>query len=349
MLTMFRKNKFTVGQLEFSYSFIGLIIVILASLLAIVRVNYLLFHTFVEIFSILVSFTIFIVFWNRLGARDSLNLNIIGISSLFTGFIDLFHTLTYSGMNVIPGYDTNTPTQFWILARIIQSLSFLLAFCLRDKKGNHYVVFLIYLIITFLGSLLIFIRLFPDCYVMGQGLTPFKKISEYIICIVYLASTMVLYFTRKEYSPKVYQGFFAVLIISIMEELSFTFYFDVFTDIFIITGHFLKFIAVIFLYLSIVETSITQPHFILYRDLQNRTQELEQALNEVKSLKNLLPICASCKKIRNDEGYWEQVDEYFHEHQNIEFTHGLCPDCAKKLYPEFFNGENKPGNEEKRD
>jgi hypothetical protein len=64
--------------------------------------------------------------------------------------------------------------------------------------------------------------------------------------------------------------------------------------------------------------------------------ELQAALAEVKTLSGLLPICANCKKIRDDRGYWLQVERYIQEHSEAEFTHGLCPDCAQQLYPEFF-------------
>ena len=64
--------------------------------------------------------------------------------------------------------------------------------------------------------------------------------------------------------------------------------------------------------------------------------ELTQALAEVKQLSGLLPICANCKKIRDDQGYWHQVENYVRERSEAEFTHGVCPDCARKLYPEFY-------------
>jgi PAS domain S-box-containing protein len=64
-------------------------------------------------------------------------------------------------------------------------------------------------------------------------------------------------------------------------------------------------------------------------------QELQQALASVKSLSGLLPICASCKKIRDDEGYWKQIEAYISSHSEATFTHGLCPECFHKLYPEF--------------
>jgi PAS domain S-box-containing protein len=67
--------------------------------------------------------------------------------------------------------------------------------------------------------------------------------------------------------------------------------------------------------------------------------ELREALANIKTLKGLVPICASCKKIRTDEGFWQQVEVYIRDHSEVEFSHGLCPDCLKKLYPEFAQDE----------
>jgi len=63
--------------------------------------------------------------------------------------------------------------------------------------------------------------------------------------------------------------------------------------------------------------------------------ELKDALNEVKTLSGLLPICASCKKIRDDNGYWNQIESYIGDRSEAEFSHSICPDCSKKLYPEI--------------
>ncbi len=66
---------------------------------------------------------------------------------------------------------------------------------------------------------------------------------------------------------------------------------------------------------------------------------LQQALNRVKVLSGLLPICANCKKIRDDDGYWHQVEAYFERHSEASFSHGICPTCRKELYPELnFEG-----------
>ena len=74
-------------------------------------------------------------------------------------------------------------------------------------------------------------------------------------------------------------------------------------------------------------------------ELRRLNAELQQALDTIKTLSGLLPICASCKKIRDDHGYWHQVERYVEAHSDAQFSHGLCPDCAKKLYPDFFTDD----------
>ncbi len=79
----------------------------------------------------------------------------------------------------------------------------------------------------------------------------------------------------------------------------------------------------------------------LQETLAARIEELGQALEEIKTLRGILPICASCKKIRDDQGYWQQVEVYVHDHTDAQFSHGLCPECIRKLYPDM-DEELKP-------
>ncbi len=85
----------------------------------------------------------------------------------------------------------------------------------------------------------------------------------------------------------------------------------------------------------------------VFRDITKRKEledereklisELRDALSKVKQLSGMLPICASCKKIRDDNGYWNQIEAYISDHSEALFSHGICPDCAKKLYPEIYD------------
>ena len=72
-------------------------------------------------------------------------------------------------------------------------------------------------------------------------------------------------------------------------------------------------------------------------EVRRLNKKLEQALEEVKRLQGILPICANCKKIRDDTGYWQQIESYIRDHSEAKFSHGICPDCTKKLYPEFHD------------
>ena len=71
--------------------------------------------------------------------------------------------------------------------------------------------------------------------------------------------------------------------------------------------------------------------------------ELQKALAEIKKLSGLVPICANCKKIRDDKGYWNQIESYIEKYSEAQFSHGVCPDCVEKLYPKQYERMKKKG------
>jgi CheY-like chemotaxis protein len=100
------------------------------------------------------------------------------------------------------------------------------------------------------------------------------------------------------------------------------------------------------------EAKVTEPYAYIVKPYRERElhiaiefalhkhraeKERKALIEEVKILRGLLPICSSCKKIRDDKGYWQQIEGYIRDHSEAEFTHSICPDCAKKLYPELYN------------
>lgn len=78
--------------------------------------------------------------------------------------------------------------------------------------------------------------------------------------------------------------------------------------------------------------------------LAAKVQELSRALDQIKTLRGIVPICANCKKIRNDTGYWQQVEVYVRDHTEAEFSHGICPDCLQILYPDLYPPDNDTDN-----
>jgi len=69
--------------------------------------------------------------------------------------------------------------------------------------------------------------------------------------------------------------------------------------------------------------------------LAAKIEELRQAIGQIKTLRGIVPICANCKKIRNDQGYWDMVEDYVSHHTEAQFSHSICPECLKRLYPDF--------------
>jgi hypothetical protein len=93
------------------------------------------------------------------------------------------------------------------------------------------------------------------------------------------------------------------------------------------------------LYAIWVTAFLTLQRKRLEEEREQAVRKREKALEDVKILRGFLPICASCKKIRDDKGYWNQIEAYIHDHSEADFSHGICPDCVRKLYPEYYTEE----------
>lgn len=305
--------------------------------------SYLLFHSLAEAFTVVVGCGIFVIAWNARGFLKNNCLLFLGIAYLFVAGFDFLHSLAYKGMGVFPSYDANLPTQLWIAGRYLQSASLLIAplfFARRLRPDLVFIAFSLVSVIV-LGAVFYW-NIFPDCYVEGLGLTPFKKISEYVICALLVASLILLIKLRPRFERSVFLLLAFSIGVTIGSELAFTFYVSVygFSNL---VGHFLKIIAFFLIYKAIIETGLRRPYDILLRELREKQEIVEQekkalqnALAEVKKLSGLLPICVSCKKIRDDKGYWRQIEAYISAHSEALFSHSICPDCARKLYPERF-------------
>lgn len=330
---------------------------LLLCLYATTFVNYLLFHTLCEVFSIVVAFSFFAITWNSKNYIENKYILFIGIAYLFIAFLDLLHTLTYKGMPIFTDYDYYA-NQLWIGARYMESLTLLAAFYFFDTeksfKPNH--LFTFYALLTTLLIFSIFFwKIFPECFIDGTGLTPFKKISEYIICLILTASIYLLHLRRNRFEPRIYRLLLLSMLCTIISELSFTFYISNY-GISNLVGHYFKLFSFYMIYKAIVETGIRTPYDLIFKELdatnnklqdeidariksekerEKLIQDLQTALSEVKTLSGLLPICSHCKKIRDDKGSWKNIDVYIEDHSEAVLTHSICKECAKKHYPDY--------------
>jgi len=273
---------------------------ILASFFALYLVkshSYVLFHSLVEVFSIIIAAAIFALAWNARRYFDNGYILFIGISFLFVGFIDLIHTLAYKGMGVYPGYNSDLPTQLWIAARWLQALAFFAATFFLDRKLNRPLVVLaggtVVLILLFLS--IFYWQTFPSCFVEGTGLTPFKIASEYGISLILLISIVPLMKKKDKLHPRVRQLIIASILSTVASEMSFTLYTDAY-GFFNALGHFFKVIAFIFIYKAVVSIGLKQPYDLLFRDLKIRQDELRRSEERYHSLfKHMLNGMAYCK------------------------------------------------------
>ena len=245
--------------------------------------SYLLFHSIAEIFSIVVACGIFMVAINSRRFMDNSYFIFIGIAYLFVGGLDLIHTLGYAGMGVFQGYDANLPTQLWIVTRYIEALSLLIAPLLINRNLKYNYVFLGYTVVIFFLLVAIFGRLFPDCFIEGEGLTLFKKISECIISAILLVSIFSLFQKRREFETGVLRLLVASIIVTIGSELAFIFYVSVYGFSNLI-GHFFKIISFYLIYKAIIETGFAKPYNLLFRGLKQREETLRESEERYRQL-----------------------------------------------------------------
>lgn len=245
---------------------------LLGGLYYISRQHYLLFHSLAEMFSIAIACAIFIIGWNSRQYLANSYLLLLGIAYLFVAGIDLLHTLAYRGMGVFAESGTNRPTQLWIAARFLESLSLVLAPALLHRKVRARWVVAGYTVVTAGLVLSIFgWDIFPACFVEGRGLTPFKVASEYAICLIVLVALALLWRCRAAFEPAVVYYLAGSMVLTIASELAFTLYHDAY-GIANLVGHYLKIISFYLVYRAIVETGFTRPYALLFRDLKDSEQ-----------------------------------------------------------------------------
>jgi PAS domain S-box-containing protein len=245
--------------------------------------SYLLFHSLIELFSVLVAFVIFVLAWNTRRILDSHYLLLIGIASLCSGALDLVHILAYKGMGVFPDYGANLATQLWIAFRTVFSVSLLLAPFFVSRKLHPEKTLAAALVITAFLLASIFLRWFPDCFVEGSGLTPFKIISEYVICLIFLAALAALFIKRHAFDRTVLKLMALSILSSMISELSFTQYVSVYGAA-NMAGHFFELFSYMLIYRAIVVTGVVYPSNLLFRSLKQSEDALKESETRLKAI-----------------------------------------------------------------
>ena len=305
---MEKKEKITINYRELAIFALFLFIIYLTSFY-----NYLLFHTLAELFSIIIAGGVFVIGWNSRKHIDNSYFLVIAVAFIFIGFLDLIHTLAYTGMGIFIEYDSNLPTSLWIATRYFQALTYILGIVLINKQINSNYLVIGYAVITSVLLLLIFGGLFPTCYIEGVGLTPFKIISEYVINLILLSCIIVMYRYRQEFEKRIFLLIIGSIITTMIAELAFTFYVSVY-GISNLIGHIFKIISFFLLYVSIIQIGVEEPFDLLFRKLKQseehlsiKAKDLEIAYSESEQIFNAsLPlriVNTNCEIINANDTY----------------------------------------------
>jgi PAS domain S-box-containing protein len=238
--------------------------------------NYLLFHTLVEFFSVVVAASVFLIAWNTRDLNPNSMFLLLGIAYLFVGLVDGVHALAYKGMAIFPGYGANLPTQLWIAGRYLESLSLLAAFAaigrrlrMRWALAGYSGLFGLILVTTFGGY-------FPDCYLEGQGLTVFKIVSEYLIVGLLAGAFGLLVQRRQAFAPAIFRLMAVSILLTMGAELAFTFYISVY-GLSNLIGHLFKLFSFYLIYRAIIATGLREPYALVFRDLAQKSDALQRS------------------------------------------------------------------------
>jgi len=252
-----------------------------AALYLLSRNYYLLYHSLVEFIVIVVAFTIFSIGWNARYFVSSNSLLILAVGHLALIPLQFLHVVTYSGMSILPVSDANPATQFWIAARYFEATIFIVASLMmttRRKPFNGYLVFCIAFMASSAVILAIWpLKVFPDCFVPGSGLTTFKIASEYIICLILVCSMLMFWQHREHLDRRFLHLLLGSLGMAIAAELAFTLYQDIygFSNF---LGHLFKLCSVVFLYRALISGALRAPYSILFKDLSRAKEDLTREL-----------------------------------------------------------------------
>lgn len=226
--------------------------------------NKLLFHTLAELFAIMAAIIIAVVAWQTYSLSRNNFLMFLGCGYFWIGVMDLMHTLTFKGMQVIPGYDAGTSIQFWIVTRYFEAALLLSSAWFLNHRLDRNLFFFLFGIGSVLASGIILTGHFPETYIDGKGLTTFKIYSEYAIIGLLILAAYIITRNRQFIDRHIYRLMIASILLTAGAELCFTLYINVYSGM-LVAGHIFKFFSYWLIFIAVARTTLTEPYKVMAR------------------------------------------------------------------------------------
>lgn len=268
------------------FSAIAPAVVIMAGLYLISLYNYLLFHSLVEFFALIIAFGIFMIAWNSRRFIENSYLLFLGISYFFVGVFDIAHTLAFEGMNIFQAEGSNLSTQLWIAGRYLQGISLFIAPFFMGRTVRPPATFLVYAAVSAIAIGSIFAGVFPVCFIENAGLTPFKIISEYLVIAMLIGSVAVLLAYRDRFDWRVLRLIVGSIVCIALSEMALTLYVDIY-GIWYLVGYYFKLVSYYLIYRAMIKTGLREPYSLILRDLKQSEERLLAEKNRAETYLNI--------------------------------------------------------------
>ncbi|MCD4826232.1 MAG: diguanylate cyclase [Acholeplasmataceae bacterium] len=262
---------------------IAVVLTILSYLLTLL--NYNLFHLLVEVSMLLIG--VLIYFTSHVAQRLNRNklVKVFSVFVLFSAVVIFLHSLAYEGLDLMTGYGPNLSLQLWIVANFVLAIGFIVGLQIFDKETTIYKSLFIIIGLATFSIVLIYLRVFPDAYIIGQGHTAFKIASEIITVLLYLVSIYLLYLKKDNFEKSIYHRWIAAFILLIIGQSLFIGYEDFF-GLLNFFGHMFRLFAFIEIIAITRLMSVVEPIDMLIEDanLQKAIVDSEDRLNRSQAI-----------------------------------------------------------------
>ncbi len=312
--------------------------------------SYLLFHSLVELFSVIVACGIFMIAWNSRRILDNNYLLFVGIAFLFVGGLDLLQALAHKEMNVFPGRGEYLAARLWIAARYMGSASLLVAPLLLGRNLKPRLIFAAYTAVTALLLVLIFSQaIFPPS-ADGAGQMLFEKISEYVIAVLFFAALALLLAKRDAFDHYVLKLLVFSILLRIGSDVAFASRAS-FDDPSSIIGHFLRIISFYLFYKALIETGLVEPYNLLFRNLKQSEEALraerDRAQNYLDLAKAVLIVINADQGVRLINKKGQEIlgyreDEIVGKNWFDSFVPGRVREEVRAAFKKLIAGEIVP-------